>query len=550
MPTEAVKVTSHVGRDLLNAAQLFRNEAAAVYEYVVNSLQYVASGVSPRVYVVVKPKAGVIKISDNGLGMDAVGLNHYFQMHGENLDRKRGRTGRGKFGTGKSAAFGIANRLRIDTRKDGVRNVVELTRKMIDDSNGSEIPLSWLVRNESTREGNGTTVSIEEVFLPRLNTAALVEYIERNLQAFRASNPQVAVNDHLCEYREPTVAATHEFRPSDAQATTIGDVILTVKVAQAPLPDTHQGIFVTAGPGNLVAIESAGVDRKEFGSYLFGDVDVPALELGNSQIAPFDSTRSLTLNPANQVVAVLIGFIGGSLEAVRSQLVAAAREARKSEEARRLAQEADRIAEVLNQDFATVRDRLDEIRAASGSRGVAPGAFGDSAPGGDSDGEWVGGITEPGDILETGVGRRTGNSNGRQSPKVVSGGRPNPDGQQAVDPVGGENHRKAKPRGGFKVDFRRLGRDEPRSYYDASVLTILINLDHPVVAAALENASVEDITFRRLAYEIAFGEYAMALGYEALRDDPDLPGGDLLYDVRATLNRVSRAAATLYQGGN
>ena len=92
-----------------------------------------------------------------------------------------------------------------------------------------------------------------------------------------------------------------------------------------------------------------------------------------------------------------------------------------------------------------------------------------------------------------------------------------------------------------------MGRDEPRSYYDSPVLTILINLDHPVVAAALEGSSVEDVTFRRLAYEIAFSEYAMALGYEALKDDPDLPGGDLLYDVRASLNRVSQAAAQLYQ---
>ena len=79
------------------------------------------------------------------------------------------------------------------------------------------------------------------------------------------------------------------------------------------------------------------------------------------------------------------------------------------------------------------------------------------------------------------------------------------------------------------------------------MLTILINLDHPVLAAALQHSSVQDVTFRRLAYEIAFSEYAMALGYEALKDDPDLPGAGLLYDVRATLNRVSRAAAQLYQ---
>lgn len=36
-----LKVTSHVGRDLLASAASFKNEAAVVSEYVVNSLQYV-----------------------------------------------------------------------------------------------------------------------------------------------------------------------------------------------------------------------------------------------------------------------------------------------------------------------------------------------------------------------------------------------------------------------------------------------------------------------------------------------------------------------------
>src|SRR2546425_10153409 len=185
MTTSALKVTSHVGRDLLNAAQLFRHEAAAVWEYVVNSLQYVAPGVRPRVQVVVRSKAGTIQISDNGVGMDSTGLNHFFQMHGENLERKRGRAGRGKFGTGKSAAFGIGNRLRVESRKDGLLNVLELTRQMIDQSDGTEIPLDWLIKNEKTDDSNGTTIVISEIFLPRINAASLIDYVERHLQAFR-----------------------------------------------------------------------------------------------------------------------------------------------------------------------------------------------------------------------------------------------------------------------------------------------------------------------------------------------------------------------------
>ena len=64
---------------------------------------------------------------------------------------------------------------------------------------------------------------------------------------------------------------------------------LTIKVARAPLPQLEQGIAITAGVGgNLVAVERAGVDAKEFGNYLFGDIDVQALEKHASPIEPYD----------------------------------------------------------------------------------------------------------------------------------------------------------------------------------------------------------------------------------------------------------------------
>jgi hypothetical protein len=75
----------------------------------------------------------------------------------------------------------------------------------------------------------------------------------------------------------------------------------------------------------------------------------------------------------------------------------------------------------------------------------------------------------------------------------------------------------------------------------------LINLDHPVVNAALGSSGVEDPSFRRLSYEIAFGEYAMALGHEMYQQDPNIPADDLLFEVRSSLNRVAASAASLYR---
>src|ERR1700722_2165828 len=121
MPPTSLRVTSHVGRDLLQSAQLFKHEHAVVWEYVSNGLQYKDPATKPTVVVEIDPKAKTIQVSDNGRGMRMVDLQRYFQMHGENLDRKQGRPGRGFFGTGKSAAFGIANELIITTVRDELR---------------------------------------------------------------------------------------------------------------------------------------------------------------------------------------------------------------------------------------------------------------------------------------------------------------------------------------------------------------------------------------------------------------------------------------------
>ena len=177
-----LKVTTHVGRDLLASAAIFKTEASVVWGYVVNSLQYVDPGMSPRVQVQIRPTRREIVISDNGKGMNAEDLNHFFRMHGENLDRLAGRTGRGKWGTGKSAAFGIANVLQVDTIRQGKRNVVSLTRKMIQNSGGKDIPLSWEIRDEETDEPNGTVVLIGEINF-KIKRAPVIEYIERHLQA-------------------------------------------------------------------------------------------------------------------------------------------------------------------------------------------------------------------------------------------------------------------------------------------------------------------------------------------------------------------------------
>src|SRR5262249_25676632 len=122
--SEQIHVISHVARDLLQTAAVFKTDKQVVWEYVSNSLQYSQPGRPARVEVTVQPRLKKISIADNGRGMDWAGLQNFWMLHGENQDRLMGRPGRGRFGTGKAAAFGIAGVLRVTSIKDAHKSVV------------------------------------------------------------------------------------------------------------------------------------------------------------------------------------------------------------------------------------------------------------------------------------------------------------------------------------------------------------------------------------------------------------------------------------------
>ena len=160
----AIAVTAHVGRDLIQSANIFKSAEVAVWEYIVNSIQYTSPGVPPVVTVDVNNRNKEIIVTDNGRGMNLEGLNNFFKMHGENIDRIAGKGGRGKFGTGKSAAFGIAKKLIVSSTMDGLRNTISLHRTDIDGSDGGEIPVQVIETNVKSEDvTSGTTIKIAEI---------------------------------------------------------------------------------------------------------------------------------------------------------------------------------------------------------------------------------------------------------------------------------------------------------------------------------------------------------------------------------------------------
>ena len=86
------------------------------------------------------------------------------------------------FGTGKSAAFGIGDILRVTSICNGKRSCVELQRSDIDKMKSEDpIPVRTIQREIKTDKPNGTMIEIEKIHLKSLNQAGIIKYIERHL---------------------------------------------------------------------------------------------------------------------------------------------------------------------------------------------------------------------------------------------------------------------------------------------------------------------------------------------------------------------------------
>lgn len=92
-----------------------------------------------------------------------------------------------------------------------------------------------------------------------------------------------------------------------------------------------------------------------------------------------------------------------------------------------------------------------------------------------------------------------------------------------------------------------MGSDEARAKYDRGDRAILINLEHPQIVAALGVGGIGDATFRRLAYEVAFSEYAVALAVELANEGYFIDVHEPITEIRETMNRLATSGAALYR---
>ncbi len=513
-----LKVTSHVARDLLQNAAYFNALPKVVAEYVTNAIDSAEPGTPVQCEVTLSEEE--VSIADNGSGMTFAELSNFFQMHGENIQRKRGRTVRGKFGTGKSAAFGVANTLQIETVRDGKRNIVELHRLDVESArDGRPIPVRELaVDQPAPGLPSGTTIRIRDLIDDDVDEQSVRLYLEKLLGQHLRTH-KVRVNDRLCRYHRPKAELTYEFKTPEAVSVLIGRAKCKLFVSPDELERDDNAVAVLCH-GFLHATTLAGRSREPLAEYLFGEVEVPALDDDPGPVPAFDNTRSLALNPHNPKVQALEGWLGECIDEVLRELVEREKRRQQARQQRLLRKITGRIKNFLDEDFLAIQETMPWASLPAARKREAPQAA------------------------------RTGSRPAGRKP------RPRPTllrrGLDWLRRLFGLEERRPSassrpPRGGlveFEIRYARLGAKSARAQYDAETGVITLNRDHPQLRAAEREAGLESSTYKMLCFDIAFTEYALAvtehLSRQAAAYRKPLAANALVQQI---LDRLGRRAA-------
>jgi len=552
MMTE-IYATSDVARDIIQNAEYFTIPAKAIAEYVWNSLDNPRPGqvrVKCQVMIVGTGRDAIIDIRDNASGMSKEELNNFFRMHGENIARKKGRKVRGRYGTGKCAAFGIADSLTVETVKNHRRNVVRLTREDLVPGL-HQIPVNILVDNKQTNAEDGTIVRIERLRIQRLRRESTRRFLEKAIgRALKTHD--VYWGTDLLAYEEPTAVRTWNFKvPSNLQHL-LGDTELQIKAAQAPLEEEQRGISIVA---NEVVHEITLLSSiwHPTAWRLFGEIDMPLLDSEDPTPA-YDNTRSLRLNEENERVKRLHTWLDATIKTVVKELEEEDSRKQDREKEKALQKESTKIEEILNKDFTEVIRQLESKPLLGGSGFGTPSSNGYLGPAlgqgelpvkvkaGEGvpyekaiDGDYV--VVEPG----PGPGGAGPSTPSKPTPARDSS---DPKAAKAKEASGGKGRK--LPRGGFRVTYKNRGPDAPRARYDPPpIQQIEINLDYPELTSA---GDVEYPLFQSLSYEIAIGEYASAV-VQMMVDygcvDVEDSAASALLEWRSIVNRLGVAITPL-----
>ena len=286
--TQRFEFKSNIARDILQNSDNFSVPEKAIIEYVKNGYNYKQLNTNSIVHV--KCSSDCYAIVDNGRGMSDDDLqNKFLIMHGENEDRKKGYLVDGLFGTGKIAAFGVGNILSIKTVKDGLLNHIEIHRKDIEKTKGTEsVPIRPIeVNKKVTEEENGTKIEIKDL------KKSAQKFNEKNIRkkirdTIRMKNGvEVWFQDNKIEIHQPEISFEKTYETNDypgLKELLKKNSTLTIKVTKSPLEKSEAGICIYS---QSVFHEAtlAGTELNTFSDYIYGYGWI----FGHLSIVPFNA---------------------------------------------------------------------------------------------------------------------------------------------------------------------------------------------------------------------------------------------------------------------
>lgn len=520
-------MVADAGRAVLDAASDFTNEGKAIGEYVKNSWQY--TGNHAKVEIFVDQENKTIQIKDNSEGMDLNTLQtRFFVLHKRNIDRQRGKLKRGEHGTGKSAALGIGDILRVSTIKNNILNEFEIHRKDCEDEEISlkKVPIRWLHKEKSKVASNGTTVTIEGWAYKRdISINNIKEFLKTKTlperRAYSHSNKGKEIETKISlfingdEIKEEQIPYSREkiIEFNDEEKKYYEDINFILRIADRKLKQHEQGVRIFSNGILRAFIKTPTANKSEF---IFGECECPKLMKENNPPI-FDSSRNEQINEDNEFGLNFKNFISKNVDILRKELEKQDKDRRQKEKNEITKKEEEKMKNFFNSIFkeqqlefekiaARVRgsiDKKDDFVPELGETKIVVGKeFGAKIVDGDDGANIL-------DIKST-----------PHMPDPVDPN-PNPKGSGKLeknlnDPNTNAKERKSRRKqsgGGFDFQYKYDGKEEDRATYDRENRVITVNLEHPFIEK-LHKACNEDKStpkFRRGAYEAAAVEFAAAV---------------------------------------
>ncbi len=506
-------MTTHAGRSLLQEAARFSNEGKAVGEYVKNSWQYTDH--DPTVEIFVDQEKKSIRIVDDSNGMDIDDINKRFLvLHQENIERAQGRIGRGEFGTGKIAALGIGEILRVRTVRNKKINEFEIRRKDCDAAiSEEEVKVHWIKPNEDTPEKNGTIIDILKFRQKRqIKTNSIKEFLQSKTltETVYKHNIKLFLQEEELKKKDIPFSEEYKIKAEGELKNIIGDAELSIKVASRQLNEDERGVKVFT-KGIYKAFVKNPTAR--YSDFIFGECSCDKLIDENQDPPIFDSSRREELNEDNELARKFKEFVLIELDKIRKKLEKDANAKRDKEKEDALNKEAERMKEFFNSDYkeqelelkkrtAKAKGNIDEKDKDLPSLGETKLVIGNDFNVNVVEGDDNAGIYD---------GRGTGGGGGGDSPGKEGG---------KFEKTENETKYKGKERqvkrkrsgGGFNINFKDLGEFDHRAKYEEETRTITVNIGHPflkkIEAMAGDRVSSK---YMRPAWEAALFEYAAAI---------------------------------------